>query len=398
VSVDGCDAHEHEGATAMIEHGRVQHAGQNSEGADLEVDVPEHGAVQPRKAFRIARIENAWYFACTSESLKRSPLPLTVLDRPLVLYRDGNGRAAALLDRCAHRNVPLSGGRVAEGRLECPYHGWQFDSSGICRKVPALCGPHEAAARRVSSFAVREQHGLVWVWAQPDQTPDHEPWVPPHADSADFRNFHLDYRVEATLHATLENMLDVPHTAFLHRGLFRGGAQRRLRAIVRRSEDCVQVQYVGEPLPTGLAARILGLGENSEGAGNKDGTVEHHDRFILPSISQVDYGFGSSRLIATSLLTPESDFVTRFHTIISYRMPLPWFVMRFAFKPVAERILKQDSRILALQTSNVRRFDEESYVSTAVDLLGPEIWRMLERRAAGEETGPDLERELELLA
>jgi phenylpropionate dioxygenase-like ring-hydroxylating dioxygenase large terminal subunit len=64
---------------------------------------------------------------------------------PLVLFRS-QGRAAALLDRCPHRNVPLSLGRVlADGRLECAYHGWQFDYEGVCRKIPGLA--NEEAAR-----------------------------------------------------------------------------------------------------------------------------------------------------------------------------------------------------------------------------------------------------------
>ena len=37
------------------------------------------------------------------------------------------GRVGAVEDACPHRGASLSGGRIRDGRLECPVHGWQFD-------------------------------------------------------------------------------------------------------------------------------------------------------------------------------------------------------------------------------------------------------------------------------
>ncbi len=68
--------------------------------------------------------------------------------------RDGQGNAGALLDRCPHRNVPLSLGRVARtGRLECRYHGWQFDGSGRCRHVPGRKADDDNPERRAPACA-----------------------------------------------------------------------------------------------------------------------------------------------------------------------------------------------------------------------------------------------------
>jgi phenylpropionate dioxygenase-like ring-hydroxylating dioxygenase large terminal subunit len=341
--------------------------------------------------YRIARLRNRWYVACRSSRLGSRPLAVTILDTPLVLFRAEGGRAAALLDRCAHRNLPLSLGRSAGPRLACRYHGWEFDGEGICRRVPALCAATEGPARRVPAFPAREAQGFVWVFLSETAAPDSEPFRFPHLDEAGFGSFRIDYRVDATLHATLENMLDVPHTAFLHRGLFRGGGRRnRITAVVRRSADRVEAEYVGEPLPSGLAARILGVGES-----DRDG-VEHFDRFILPSISQVEYRLGNSHLIATSALTPESDFVTRFSTVVSYRLPLPRLLLRALFEPVARRILGQDAWVLARQTRAVRAFGGEEYASTEVDVLGREIWRLLKAAEKGDTLTEQAERRIEL--
>ena len=328
--------------------------------------------------YRLARLRDHWYVAVRSSKLGKRPVATTIFDLPLVLFRNASGTAAALLDRCAHRNVPLSMGRVNGERLACRYHGWEYDAEGVCRFIPALCGPQEARSRRVTAFPVVEQQGFVWVWMNPESEPSCRPHHFEHVDDTSYRSFVVDYRVNATLHATFENMLDVPHTAFLHRGLFRGGERNRITAVVRRSAGGVEAQYVGEPRPTGLAARILGLGEGA------DDELVHFDRFLLPSISQVEYRLGNSHFVATSALTPESDFVTRFSALLTYRLPLPGFLLRALFEPVARRILGQDAHVLARQTDTVRRFGGERYASTSVDVLGPEIWRLLKRAADGE--------------
>ena len=69
--------------------------------------------------------------------------------------------------------------------------------------------------------------------------------------------------------------------------------------------------------------------------------------------------------------------------MISFRLPLPGPLVRALVSPVARRIMAQDARILRLQTETVRRFGEERYVSTALDLLGPHIWRLLKEAEAG---------------
>ena len=194
------------------------------------------------------------------------------------------GKAAALLDRCPHRNVPLSLGRVvAGGRLECAYHGWQFESerSLRARSGPARRGRARSAARRPPRCASKT--GSCGSIRSSTKRPKRRRSRCPRLRTRATRASCARSRRAATLHATIENALDVPHTAFLHRGLFRGGKRSEIRATVRRSADRVEVQYDGEPRPSGVAGRVLSPG---------GGTVEHWDRFILPSVAQVEYRLG----------------------------------------------------------------------------------------------------------
>src|SRR6478609_12222467 len=127
----------------------------------------------------VARLARFWYVACQSAELQDRPLARVVLGVPLVLFRGQAGKAAALLDRCPHRNVPLSLGRVVTGgRLECAYHGWQFENGGRCAKIPGLLGS-ESKERRASAAAVCEQDGFVWVSPELDVEPQGQPFALP---------------------------------------------------------------------------------------------------------------------------------------------------------------------------------------------------------------------------
>jgi phenylpropionate dioxygenase-like ring-hydroxylating dioxygenase large terminal subunit len=325
----------------------------------------------------VARLRRFWYVACQSGDLGRKPLARTVVGVPLVLFRAADGKAVALLDRCPHRNVPLSLGRVvAGGRLECAYHGWQFEGDGRCALVPgSLAGDRD---RPVPAAAVREQGGFIWVYPELDEAPQSEP----HeliSCGPEYARVVREVETDATLHATIENALDVPHTAFLHRGLFRGGKRHEISATVRRSADRVEAQYDGEPRPSGIAGRVLSPG---------GGTVEHWDRFILPSIAQVEYRLGRDvHFLVTTLCTPVTDFQTRLFALAEFRTRFPASVVQRILEPFALRIFGQDAQILRAQAENIRRFGGEQYMSTELDFLGPHIWRLLKQAEHGEPGG-----------
>ena len=95
-------------------------------------------------------LQNAWYAACESRSLKRSPLAITLFGKGLVLWRDEAGQAQAFADSCPHRSAPLSAGKVKAGCLVCPYHGWEFHPDGSCVKIPSLSGKSEIPAPNVA--------------------------------------------------------------------------------------------------------------------------------------------------------------------------------------------------------------------------------------------------------
>jgi Vanillate O-demethylase oxygenase C-terminal domain len=162
----------------------------------------------------------------------------------------------------------------------------------------------------------------------------------------------------------------VPHTAFLHGGLFRGGSRprREVEVVVRRSADRVEAEYVGESRPPGVVAKLLAP---------RGGEVVHCDRFILPSVAQVEYRLGDSHLCISAALTPAEDYRTNLFVVFSFRLPFPGWMVRPVLRPFALRVFGQDAWMLARQTETIERFGGESYKFTEIDVLGSEIFDLL---------------------
>ena len=157
-----------------------------------------------------------WHPVAQSQEVVTAPLPVQLLEQPLVLWRNAEGLVQAFNDRCPHRGARLSMGRVENNNLECPYHGWQFSSGGQCVKVPAVPDFVPPPSQCVKSFEVQEAYGLVWVRLEPSDSQ-----LPAFAAEADtyLRKVNCGpYDVAASAPRIIENFLDMSHFGFVHEG------------------------------------------------------------------------------------------------------------------------------------------------------------------------------------
>lgn len=168
-------------------------------------------------------IPNRWYGVLRSAALGRRPVAVRRLGLPIVLYRRADGSPVALLDRCSHRGAALSRGRVRGDEIECPYHAFRFDGGGRCTAIPCE-GPDARipGGMDVPAFAVREAHGVVWLWwgAAPQALGLAElpplPWLDAIPEGPDVARSEMDYVWPVPLHRTLEANFDVYHAAVIH--------------------------------------------------------------------------------------------------------------------------------------------------------------------------------------
>jgi phenylpropionate dioxygenase-like ring-hydroxylating dioxygenase large terminal subunit len=162
-------------------------------------------------------IRNQWYVVLESNEVGAQPVGVTRLGEKLVFWRDPAGKVSAAVDLCPHRGVALSVGKMNNGHLQCPFHGFEYDSSGKCVLVPAN-GRNGVIpnALQLKTYPTREAHGLIWLWwgnPAPKNLPE-----PDFFDNLDDTYSYGSARDPWNAHYSrvIENQLDVVHLPFIH--------------------------------------------------------------------------------------------------------------------------------------------------------------------------------------
>ncbi|NEQ24808.1 MAG: Rieske 2Fe-2S domain-containing protein, partial [Microcoleus sp. SIO2G3] len=172
---------------------------------------------------------HCWYPVTFVQDLpKNRPYSFFLYDEPFVLFRNQEGKLSCLTDRCPHRAAKLSDGQIIDGKIECLYHGWQFDSDGQCLHIPQLQADAKIPVNACSqSFTVLERQGIVWVWPGEPKAASEED-IPTLAalDKSGF--VHTDFMLDLPYDQTyfVENVMDPAHVFISHHGT-RGGGNRK---------------------------------------------------------------------------------------------------------------------------------------------------------------------------
>ena len=163
-------------------------------------------------------LKNFWHPIAPSDRVTAEPEQFRLLEENIVVYRDDEG-LVALRDQCVHRGVALSTGCLRDGRLECPYHGWQYDRSGAVAFVPALGRSGAIPSRAgVHCYNVREDHEVVWVAPEPPVT-GLPAWPDDDWNNPDWRVFLVDtWSWRSSAGRMIENAIDFAHFNFVHEG------------------------------------------------------------------------------------------------------------------------------------------------------------------------------------
>ena len=186
--------------------------------------------------------QNCWYpVTFVRDFAAQRPYGFTLYDEPFVLFKDKAGKLACLQDICPHRAAKLSDGQLVEGKIECLYHGWQFDLSGKCQHIPQLPKeakiPHNACAK---SFTIVETQGIIWFWRGKKELAkvDLIPTIP-KLDSANFAatDFVIDLPYDQSY--LIENVIDPAHVHISHDGSL-GDRQKAQPLVIEILESSIQ--------------------------------------------------------------------------------------------------------------------------------------------------------------
>jgi phenylpropionate dioxygenase-like ring-hydroxylating dioxygenase large terminal subunit len=211
---------------------------------------------------------NDWHVVARASTLaKGTPIAAKLLGIDLVVWR-GTGGIQVWDDLCVHRGAKLSGGKVKDGCLQCPYHGWTYDEAGACVKIPAHPSQKAPARAHANVHPVRIAYDLVWTCLG---IPSGEPPPFPEWDDPAFRKIPCGpYPFHALGPRVVENFLDAGHFPFVHAG-FLGDPEHT------EMED-----YEAEITATGVIARDLSIWQPDVHAARKSSKVLYTYEVLKP--------------------------------------------------------------------------------------------------------------------
>jgi len=162
-------------------------------------------------------IPNQWYPVLQSKTVGDRPFGARRFGKQLVFWRDGGRRLHCMVDRCPHKGVRLSRGKVVGDRIQCPYHGFQYNDRGQCELAPCLGrDTRPPASLRTEVLPAREHDGFAWVWW--GEARETLPPLPlfPELEAMDLTWHTEEWTFEGHYTRYLESLTEAHHIPFVH--------------------------------------------------------------------------------------------------------------------------------------------------------------------------------------
>ena len=260
-------------------------------------------------------VPHGWYAVLRSDQLRPGRVvSLHYFGRALIAFRGKDGQAAVRDAHCPHYGAHLGvGGKVVDGTIECPFHGWRFGADGRCTHAPFAQRTPKVS---IGGLPVREHSGLILVYTGPDAPG----WEVPEIPEASSRHYAapIDDRCRARIHIQemRENIVDESHFHFIH----------------GQSEPPVQ-----ELLPYGPFAEVRGRIRRRILGWQLDNTF---DVFMYgPGVMVVRVHGSLLSVTAVALTTPIDDRTSELRMLYHVRKParFPFLapVLRLVFRVAA---------------------------------------------------------------
>jgi phenylpropionate dioxygenase-like ring-hydroxylating dioxygenase large terminal subunit len=318
-------------------------------------------ATQPASAARDSAdmLFGFWYPAARSALVRRNQMTTALLlEIPLVLGRDPEGRPFAMRDACPHRGMPLSFGRLEASNVECSYHGWQFDvHSGQCAVIPSLTADSKLRCDRIfaDAFPCEERDGYIWVFVtDPLDARAQSPAAssaPPAPElpkfSANYHIAHLSAEMPVSVDHGIIGLMDPAHGPFVHQAWW----WRSRRSIHDK-------QKAFEPIPNGF--RMSAHTPSSNSAPYKllkalyGAPVTTTIDFVLPNMRFEQIRCGRVWFSSRATVTPVRRDLCRLDFCAAWNVS-PWGAFIGAgLRVFGPRFIRQDTETMAKQSIGLK--------------------------------------------
>ncbi|MEP3277235.1 MAG: Rieske 2Fe-2S domain-containing protein [Stappiaceae bacterium] len=321
-------------------------------------------------------VPNQWYAIARSIDVNKKPVRVVLDNVPYVLFRS-HGKISCLHDVCPHRFARLSSGKIVGDRIQCPYHGWQFDGKGYCTHIPIHTG--KVPMRYVRTLTACESNGLIFVSQSPQE--GFEPYRPTW-DGRPFVRAIIKNETKTSLANVAENVLDPTHTLFVHKGIMRGMSAKRsaVDITVTRSTGLngqrVDVRFDGEERQNGWLSRLL-EGKRSRSTG----------MFIMPGIVELEYWSADQLTLVTTLyFTPINEFhQLGFAVLTGAKNYGLGYLKKMVFVPAMRHVIEQDRTMMDESQANWEENNQPTRAISPTDFIRRSIEDILQGKSISTE-------------
>jgi phenylpropionate dioxygenase-like ring-hydroxylating dioxygenase large terminal subunit len=291
----------------------------------------------------------------------KKPITMTLLNKPYMIWNNN-----VFENRCPHRAASLSDGRITvDGRIECGYHGWQFDSGGHCRHIPQSNITSFPKACHVPTLSTVEHDGILW--ASTNDSTLH-PAISAEHWTDDDAYLVTDYSIDAPYSALIqiENLLDPAHIHFVHHG-FQGNRDRAgpiKSQMIKSNDQELSASFTHEgdsPVPEIIVSFFPPCVVDVSILNSKREIARKNIIYVTPMTAQ------SCRVLFRDVL---------FRDHVNYLFDSAYKLLNTA---VIKTIIQQDLKILCGQQRNIDDYFDTRYVMmTEADILIRQFKRWLQ--------------------
>jgi phenylpropionate dioxygenase-like ring-hydroxylating dioxygenase large terminal subunit len=302
-------------------------------------------------------IFNQWYVILESRELKMyKPLRIKRFNNYMALWRDENGSVCCIDDKCCHRGVSLSCGKIIKGKLECPFHGFIYDKSGKVQVIPAN-GKNKPAPEtmKVHAYKSFEAYGLIWLWWGDNDEAKDVPFFFNELGHFSYTSFKDHWNVHYS--RAIENQLDVVHLPFVHKTTIGRGNKTLVNGPVVIREKELITFYVYNIADDGKT-------EPLKPDEIPDYEKLFHLQFHYPNIWQ---NFISENIRAFAAFVPVDEencivYIRYYQNLIK----IPFFkeIFNYIGKIYSIVILRQDKRVVITQKPKISTLKMDEHLIT----------------------------------
>jgi phenylpropionate dioxygenase-like ring-hydroxylating dioxygenase large terminal subunit len=336
-------------------------------------------------------LKNSWYAAAWAHEIEQKPFPTVLLNEPVVLFRASDGTPVALQDRCPHRRVPLSAGKIVDDAIQCPYHGMRFNGQGRCIFAPAQ--ERIPSAAHIRSYPVVERHTLIWIWMG-DPALANDGLIPTEVvstlDDPDWRHKGQRRYLKCSYRLLIDNLTDMLHLAYVHTSTIGNPAIEKSAGNMKldRGDNFVRVErwMIDQAPPPGFVS-----------AGGFTGNIDrwHVSNFVPPSYFRLDLGAApagtgapqgkidpATAMIRHNIncITPETETTCHYFWAESNRSWRRDPTITERIYAIVLEAFEEDTEILELQQRTINFDPSAPELHLSVDAPGIQVRKILKHR------------------